>query len=118
MKNKIYAMLLLMLCMQSCIFSNDDFLKTELENGLKIISTEQQKNLIFEHPDAKTHSVLISENIDSLAWDEKLVYGYANKKYFIVDKKDHNVKWFSDYFEFRKNINSVNVPILKSIEAW
>lgn len=114
---KPYLIAIFMLCMQSCIFSNNDFVETDIGGGFKILSTPDCKNLVFKRPDEDTHTIIISENVDSIAWDDTFIYGYANKKYFVINQVNKGVSWFSDYSELIKKIEPLSNTKLKSTES-
>jgi hypothetical protein len=82
------------------MFSGKEMQTLNVTNGFKIFSMPNSNVLVFERPDEETHTVIVSENIDSIAWDDKYIYGFADNRYFLISQRDRIPNWTNSRKEF------------------
>ncbi len=110
------SFILIIFFSSGCIFSGSDLEEKKVVDNYYINLLGSNSSLVYREPGAATDKMLISSNIDSIGWNEQIVVGVTNNKYFIVNRQSRAVNTVSDYFQFTiacKSLGSENLHMKK-----
>jgi hypothetical protein len=114
MKTNLLVIGILLVLNTGCIFSSDDIREVKVMGNYYLISFSGDNSLIYKEPDATTDKV-IYQNVDSIGWNEKFIFGVADRKYFLFGIEQQNLinRYESqpDFIEGCKRFGVVNVTL-------
>lgn len=103
MKIRLITVCVIFLFSSGCLFSGNDIEEKQIVGSYYISSLGDANTLIFKEPEANTEKIIITTNVDSIGWKDKVVFGITNNEYFIVDiKSQKTIGRYTNYFDFIK----------------
>lgn len=112
-KGVIYFVCLMII---GCIFSHDDLKEYKISDSFYISSFAGDNTLLYKVGSdikLKGSGTVVIGGIDSIAWNDKYIFGKTISEYFIINKSNRNfVGKYQTYLDFQKSQQLLEASII------